>query len=69
MPAYSSESPLTLAAFGGHVEVARLLIERGAKLEEVSFEGYSPLMEAARNGHEGMVALLLAHGKGKNEVE
>ena len=63
MPADSFESPLTLAACGGHVELALLLIERGANLEEVNDEGYTPLMEAAREGHEEMVALLLAHGK------
>jgi len=63
MPADSFESPLTLAACGGHAELANLLIERGANLEEVNDEGYTPLMEAAREGHEEMVALLLAHGK------
>uniref|UniRef100_A0A674JWK9 Ankyrin repeat and KH domain containing 1 n=1 Tax=Terrapene triunguis TaxID=2587831 RepID=A0A674JWK9_9SAUR len=62
MPADSFESPLTLAACGGHVELAALLIERGANLEEVNDEGYTPLMEAAREGHEEMVALLLAQG-------
>ena len=63
MPADSFESPLTLAACGGHVELANLLIERGSNLEEVNDEGYTPLMEAAREGHEEMVALLLAHGQ------
>uniref|UniRef100_A0A8C2S9N8 K Homology domain-containing protein n=1 Tax=Capra hircus TaxID=9925 RepID=A0A8C2S9N8_CAPHI len=62
MPADSFESPLTLAACGGHVELAALLIERGASLEEVNDEGYTPLMEAAREGHEEMVALLLGQG-------
>lgn len=38
MPADSFESPLTLAACGGHVELAALLIERGANLEEVGGE-------------------------------
>jgi len=63
MPTDSFESPLTLAACGGHVELANLLIERGANLEEANDEGYTPLMEAAREGHEEMCALLLAHGK------
>jgi ankyrin repeat domain-containing protein 17 len=62
MPADSFESPLTLAACGGHVELANLLMERGANIEEANDEGYTPLMEAAREGHEEMVALLLAHG-------
>lgn len=63
MPADSFESPLTLAACGGHVELAALLIDRGANLEEVNDEGYTPLMEAAREGHEDMVALLLSQGE------
>ena len=36
MPADSFESPLTLAACGGHVKLAELLIERGANIEEVT---------------------------------
>jgi len=63
MPADSFESPLTLAACGGHVELAELLIQRGAAIEEVNDEGYTPLMEAAREGHEEMVKLLLKKGK------
>ena len=39
MPADSFESPLTLAACGGHQELAALLISRGADLEEVNDEG------------------------------
>lgn len=69
MPADSFESPLTLAACGGHVDLANLLIQRGANLEEVNDEGYTPLMEAAREGHEEMVALLLAHGNFQTHQE
>ena len=48
MPADSFESPLTLAACGGHVKLAMLLLERGANIKEVNDEGYTPLMEASR---------------------
>lgn len=69
MPADSFESPLTLAACGGHTDLALLLLERGANIEEVNDEGYTPLMEAAREGHEEMVTLLLAHGKSCSVAE
>ena len=39
MPADSFESPLTLAACGSHVDLAHLLIQHGANLEEVNDEG------------------------------
>ena len=62
MPQDSFESPLTLAACGGHVELADLLINRGAILEEVNDEGYTAIMEASREGHEDMVELLINKG-------
>lgn len=39
MPLDSFESPLTLAACGGHLELAALLLSRGANLAEVNDEG------------------------------
>ena len=39
MPMDSFESPLTLAACGGHFELAALLLSRGADLGEVNDEG------------------------------
>jgi len=50
MPADSFESPLTLAACGGHVELAALLIERGANLEEVCKE--TPTQDRQRQRRE-----------------
>ena len=40
MPVDSFESPLTLAACGGHYELAGLLLSKGADLEEVNDEGW-----------------------------
>ncbi|VDN95444.1 unnamed protein product, partial [Brugia pahangi] len=62
----SFESPLTLAACGGHPDLVcdfvRLLLERGAIVEEVNDEGYTPLMEASREGHLEVVRLLIKFG-------
>ena len=43
MPVDSFESPLTLAACGGHYELAALLLSKGADLEEVNDEGLAPV--------------------------
>ena len=59
MPNDSFESPLTLAAQGGHVVLAHLLLENGANVEEVNDEGYTPLMEASREGHTDTVKLFI----------
>ena len=72
LAADSFESPLTLAACGGH-ELAVLFLERGANTEEVNDEGYIPLLEAraslnaitdtrCENGHTDVADLLLQYG-------
>ena len=53
MPADSFECPLTLAACGGHVELAMLLLERSANIEEVNDEGYTPPHGGQQGGPRG----------------
>lgn len=56
-------STLLLAARGGHVEIARLLLDRGAKVDgRENVHGLTALMEAAGRGHEEIVALLIDRG-------
>lgn len=50
------ESPLMMAAFKGHLELAKKLIERGA---DVNKTGWAPLHYAATNGHLAVMELLL----------
>lgn len=54
-------SPLSIAAYKGHDEVVRLLLEEGAPTEEAD-PTLSALLQAATKGLPKTVELLLAHG-------
>jgi hypothetical protein len=53
----SHPTALHIAAYFGHVELARLLIGNGARSHGA--HDYCPVLEAASQGHEQMVAFLL----------
>ena len=53
-----SETPLMLAAINNQLDLAKVLIERGA---DVNRPGWSPLHYAATRGHRDMMRLLLDH--------
>ena len=53
---------LTLACAGGHEELVRVLLQRGANLEHRDKKGFTPLILAATAGHAGVVEILLDHG-------
>jgi ankyrin len=59
-----NSTPLHVASTGGHVEVARLLLQymKGQGLEEESDYQYTALYRAISNGHCEVVTLLLDHG-------
>ncbi|GAB5370816.1 hypothetical protein AAMO2058_001525700, partial [Amorphochlora amoebiformis] len=54
--------PLYLAAQDGYVDIARMLIEAGAKLNQVSDHGASPLFIACQLGQVEIAKLLLDNG-------
>ena len=59
-------TPLFFAAWGGKLEVAKVLLASGAVVDHRDYIGQTPLMLAARTGHAEMVDLLIASGADVN---
>lgn len=55
-------TPLHYAATGGHVHIARLLLDESAYIDAESPNGSTPLMMAARYGSTELVKLLIDEG-------
>ena len=60
--AWDSGTALMWASKNGHTSVARLLIDRGAKLDEGNVAGDTPLGLAAQFGHIDIVRILIEKG-------
>ena len=58
-----NKTPLLSAAFQGHVEMVRILIDAGADVNAAETRyGYAPLLDAASHGHVDVIRLLLDAG-------
>ena len=55
-------TPLMRAADSGHVEVAELLLNRGADVNAFDSIGWTATHQAAANGHKAVLDLLLENG-------
>ena len=49
------KTPIMLACEKGYIDLAKLLIDRGARIKTPGPEGRTALHMAAGNGHESMV--------------
>lgn len=65
----SEAQPIHLAAWTGHLNTIKLLIEAGAKADATTKSNARALFLAARNGHLDVVKFLLASGAKVNAVE
>ena len=63
--AFDDETPLTVAAFHGHTEIARMLLTAGAEVNALTPRG-TALGLAARFGRADLVRLLVAAGADPN---
>jgi len=55
-------TPLHLASMVGNLAVATFLLDNGADVNTLDFEGYSPLVRAKANRNEDIAKLLISHG-------
>jgi len=58
----SGATPLYIATQEGHVEIVRLLLEKGAAIEAAADDGVTPLSSAVFHGNTELVQLLLEQG-------
>lgn len=62
---YAGWTPLHEASNHGFVEIVKLLVDAGAKVNDpggITCDGITPLHDAASNGHMGVMQLLLDRG-------
>lgn len=59
--------PLWCAAAAGHLDIVKLLVSHGAKVNSTTKTNSTPLRAACFDGHFEIVKYLVAHGAGKLE--
>jgi uncharacterized protein len=59
-------TPLVYAARAGHIEVARVLLEAGADVNQVTRYGWSPLLAATQNRNYQLAKFLIENGADVN---
>jgi ankyrin repeat protein len=47
------------AAMNGHLDIVRMLLEKGAKVDAINYSGENALMLASSNGHRDVEELLI----------
>lgn len=62
-------SPLMHAAWNGHEEVARVLVERGANVNRECGDGFTAITLAAKQKHWKIVEMLARHGADVDHVD
>lgn len=61
--------PLWCAAAAGHLQLVKLLVRRGAKVNSITKTNSTPLRAACFDGHYEIVEFLVQHGAGKKDAK
>ena len=62
-------TPLHYACRYNHIDVARTLIKKRARVDIANFKGYTPILEAAENGHAEMVRIMIMEAHANIKVK
>jgi ankyrin repeat protein len=62
LKATDKSTPLHSAASRGQLEILRILINHGSKVDTLDYSDRSPLYVAAQRGHKDVVEVLLLKG-------
>jgi uncharacterized protein len=65
-PIPGAKTPLLYAAREGHVDVTRVLLDAGARIEQADADGVTPLLAAVLNEHAELATLLIERGANVN---
>jgi ankyrin len=68
-PVSGSLSPLLYAARDGRLEIARMLVDAGAEIEQTDGNGITPLISAITNNHPDVARLLIDRGANIKAVD
>jgi ankyrin repeat protein len=68
-PEFTKTTPLMVASGNGSVEVMRVLLAAGAKVNQTCTDGTTALMLASQNGHVEAIRVLLAAGAQVNQID
>lgn len=63
---HKGDSLLMLAAYNNSLQTAKMLLENGARVDELNDKSLSPLSGVAFKGYEDMARLLLKYGANPN---
>ena len=58
-------TPLIMAAMGGHGEIVRILLDKGADVHQVDMEGWTAMRYAVAYGHGDIIKMLAEAGAPK----